>query len=886
MKKMRRWLATLLALMTLGSVATSAVSCEDDEVRESSSSALESSSVESSIDSSESSSTLESSEESSETPAEPTTAVWTATGAEKFLREYNYSQYYGNTTLKISAVRNEKEGGQIVISAEEDGEYAIALNDLTNASGDVLKKESFNVYHGKFITVDTIWDKGAPTGAGDYTDALIPYANALEYGENKVKAGDNQSVWIELIADKTQAAGTYTGSFNVTFASKSYDVPVEIKIYDYTLSDTAYAKSCFEGLYCEIPYAELDGSLEMAQTYYDFFLDHRATINSVPTTQQLLHSYHLGQADDYLDKVVASHNNPRCTLYELPVFATGSSVGTTLNVQEYKQWLMEVAIRSLEVKQNLFEKAYTYMTWCDEYERQENGGAKVYYSYTAANQADEEVGDWILSGETSTLGDVERTFAKPEDMSQEEFQSLQILISDGVRNVRHLLTGTSFKVLDDYCAKNGLTPPAVCFVPTIDKFSNEQATEELIAYAEKNGGEVWCYSTVNPIHPWPTYHIEDAMIGSKLMAWMMYDYDIVGQLYWRFTQYSFAGYADVIRDDEHYQVQEYYGEPLRFPFMNGDGMLCYPGREYGVYGPVASIRLKGICDGNEEYDMLYALKEMYNARGVDDDGFDSFFAYLVENLYYKGKTIINYYNDTVAEFYASRKLLLSALELGESAGVIVESIDKNGHTATVRISAPEGREVNVNGTLLMDGVSKNGAVLYSVKIALSGVSNPLNIATTVDGKAYGLSMDLGEDSKTLTVAELSDKLVAHFKSTTATVTTDTVEGVELIKAEMTDTKGAPSIRFDVKDFELSTNYASVTFKVYNYGEATSVLLRGKGKKANTYIEMSTVELQAGWNEIEIPVYLLNLGENGVLDAIRFDVNGNATLGFGEWTLED
>ena len=82
--------------------------------------------------------------------------------------------------------------------------------------------------------------------------------------------------------------------------------------------EIAYAKTCFYGLYSDIQYGELDGTQEMMQTYYDYFLDHRVTIHSVPTNFKLVHSYDIRQAEDYLDKVEEAHNNPKATLYEIP----------------------------------------------------------------------------------------------------------------------------------------------------------------------------------------------------------------------------------------------------------------------------------------------------------------------------------------------------------------------------------------------------------------------------------------------------------------------------------------------------------------------------------------------------------------------------------------
>ena len=105
-----------------------------------------------------------------ENPNEPSetlaTKVWTASGAEKFLRETDYSARHGEKTLKINAFKNEYESSQIVITSGVDAEYTVQLADLTSSEGNVLKQDAFSLYHCKYIYVDVIKDSGATTSVG------------------------------------------------------------------------------------------------------------------------------------------------------------------------------------------------------------------------------------------------------------------------------------------------------------------------------------------------------------------------------------------------------------------------------------------------------------------------------------------------------------------------------------------------------------------------------------------------------------------------------------------------------------------------------------------------------------------------------------------------
>ena len=821
------------------------------------------------------------------------TVVWTASGAEKFMRDADYSGCWGSQTLKISAFRNERESAQIMIFAGQDGYYTVNLSDLTSENGDVLSKDSFAVYHEKYIQIDTIYDSGVETPAGEYPDALLPYENAVTYQETLVEKGKNQGIWVELKADKQQAAGTYTGNFTVEFAGETYQVPVEVTVYDYTLSDTAQAITCFEGLYSEIPYGELDASMEMMDAYYDFFLDHRVTIRSLPTASALQDGYDISEVDEFLEKVVEADADPRCTLFTIPTTSgdNPADYGITdtpylLGMNSYKEWVMEIALKSLEVGKSLFSKAYTYMTFCDEYDdiqRFPDGAARAYHNYTWINKCGQQVVEWMQSGETSKIYGRSRTFTKPTDMPQAEFDRLLAEIAEGVMGIRHILTGTSMTLLESYCSENGYKVPAVSFVPTIDKFNSGSSRNALQAYAEKAGGEVWTYTCVNPSNPYPTYHLEDALISARLLGWMMYDYDIVGNLYWRTILYSYVGYPS---SSDKFIVEDCYSEPLRYPTMNGDGWLVYPGRQYGVYGPVASMRLKAICDGNEDYDLLYALEEYSRQRGVSEEGFDSVFKYLSGNMYATGDTRVDYAGSPIDGLYQNRDVLAQLLSLASNTGTVIENIRKSGNNVVVTISAPEGTALSANGKALTVKSTSNGISKYEAKMQLSGKKNTFTMTAEKDGKEYGVALALGVEAKTIGAKKLQGLTSAYTNSTTSVESLETQDKVSVLKITTSDTGNKSSVKLDLTSFALTSPYTTMTCKIYNYGESTEMIIRGKSVSGKLYNEVAKVTLKSGWNEVKFSLLGLQLKNGEVLDSLRFDVNGDGVYALGELLLEE
>ena len=106
---------------------------------------------------------------------------------------------------------------------------------------------------------------------------------------------------------------------------------------------------------------------------------------------------------------------------------------------------------------------------------------------------------------------------------------------------------------------------------------------------------------MSPKYPYPTYHIDDHLIGARILPWMQKDHDVEGTLYWSTTIY-------LKYDGQKYITRDPWQDPLAFPGANGDGYLLYPGPD----GPVATIRLEAIRNGMEDYEYLWLLEQRMN----------------------------------------------------------------------------------------------------------------------------------------------------------------------------------------------------------------------------------------------------------------------------------
>ena len=781
------------------------------------------------------------------------TQVWTAYGTEKILADVDYSDRYDGKTLTIKAFRNEYESAQIILTPDADVKsYTLTLSDLTSGAN-VLPKSSFTVYNEKYVFVSEIKDPNVSTGAGYYPDALLPYDVAVAHGENKIEAGNNQGLWITMYADASQAAGVYTGKFTVTADGKEYEVPVSVTIYDYTLSDTVHSKSSFLINAEELAVGELDATNEMIETYHDFLLDFRISPNHLPGNDY----YATLQGDAleaFLQSAVKAAKDPRCSTYNIPYIDSSASVSVnggstsiqTVDFTLFESTLKAMAQRSVQENVNLFAKAQTYIVFLDEYDYN-NRITEANYNFAKMDELCRKVAQ-----------DLEKTL----DCGDAAFK--QQLLAD-LAGIRHKCVGS---LNDDMTAK-------ATMVSKIDKYNTQASRQEYIDWAEEKygeSGELWTYTAMDPYPPYPTYHLEDVLISSRLLGWMMYNYNIVGNLYWNTTLYTYSdGY------NTNGQIQDYYDTALRFYRSNGDGYLMYPGRPYGIYGPVASVRLHSIRDGNEDYDLLYHLEELYKERGVSGDDFDTILKYLTQNLY--TGTQCNTSAAVSENLMAARDMLAQLIVLAEN-GVVIERATIKSITNDAEekydvidfdVSAKEGTVLKLGDTTLTGGTASDGIVTYKASVDMVARANALVLTATVDGKSYSLNLDLGAGGKVKTQTTSFTALDSKISVNAGTKSTSTVDGTNVIKLTSTALTSAQTFRADVDVEELSigNNIKRIVLKIYAQTGGDSVRVSYQGVDGSGYLAvLDGYALQQGWNEIAIDVSLFNCDRDGIVKSLR------------------
>ncbi len=119
----------------------------------------------------------------------------------------------------------------------------------------------------------------------------------------------------------------------------------------------------------------------------------------------------------------------------------------------------------------------------------------------------------------------------------------------------------------------------------------------------KKGDSVWSYNTLVQDAYSPKWEIDFDPVNFRIQpGFINQSLNLTGLLYWRIDRWTSDPWNNV-NNTGAFSSANYPGE----------GMLVYPGQPVGVQGVVASMRLKWLRDGVEDYEYIQILKNLGKA---------------------------------------------------------------------------------------------------------------------------------------------------------------------------------------------------------------------------------------------------------------------------------
>ena len=774
---------------------------------------------------------------------------WGTYSAEKVLQD-NVSIYDAimqTPELDVTAIRGEEEAAQIIMTTSDKPvrEYDVVLSDLSGANGAKFDKENIKVYHERYILVGLGTEYY--TESGYYPDCLVPFENVKAVGETGFDSNSNQGLYVSFAVPEDQPAGVYTGSMNIVIGGESKTIPITLNVSTLVIGEETHVQSAFLNEWYFYR-GELDTTEEIFDAYNKFLFDHRLGCNAV--------TVYVSDLEFYAEKVCEYAAINKCPGYNIPWFLrnyqdSGYRIydhypnpnGITdreldcpysYDVDKMVLYLETIARKGLSLGVDPFRKAFVY-GW-DEPDLSFGETAEIY------------IKEWSYIVKQCKNIVIERLKNDSEARSAEIYPQL----IESLGNLPHLvLSSTYFSYGIDAELEDTVYGPYFSRLGT--KGMRDQYRHNIEGYP------LWWYGCVAPDYPYPTYHIDDNVLSARLESWMKADYDIQGNLYWSTCLYDEPASSNVAVYPEDF----YSGNAARTLATNGEGYLVYPGKKYGIYGPLTSIRMEQIRDGLEEYEVIYATSEVYKRvsdRIGESFSEDEFMRYIYDQVY-SGSQV----GTTPANFERVRKLLLGACELAQcSANVCITKVTVGGGAYGFDVYVNEGYELKQAGKDITVKRAVNGGYIYTVNL-IPGNGDVLDLSVTTEEKDFSFRMSFGSSSQSYDAAYAYENGIVkerYLGVTTELVDAKTVNPNADDEEKYLRIDMSPATQSIYHDFliadknvinKLSAADNRLSITLYNpYDVKISATLAFEyGNGLGRYRTWSAWELQPGLNEISL-----------------------------------
>lgn len=831
--------------------------------------------------------------------------VCTAYGTEKVLQDQAYTN--GGTTLTFRSFQNEYESAQIVMTPDYDvRSYDIAISDLY-CGDEVLEKENFEVFHQKYLEVETDYERFNELSTGWYPEALLPMETAIRYDENKIQKGNNQGIWVCLYTPEDQPAGTYTGNFTVTIDGVKKTIPVEVTVWGYAISTENHTKSSYAVYIDALRYGESNATVDMEKRYVDNLLDFRLSPQSLPNGKGSVLTWTKDEVEKWLDLAVEYALNEKCSYINMPVSVVEKNVdGMTIKTADealYKDTLRMIAERSIQENLNIFKKMDMYLLFVDEAEMY--GGAMVKgmeYSTEMMQVYQQEVAEELKEKISNGTWLPEVDYA--EDFAYEvleEMRTLQQIATGAPDVIEEIEGGLSFDHPTTFCSViDYMTDPVF-----VEYYKDYWAWYK--EYYDAENVEQWLYTAVGPHAPFTNLHMDSYYFDQRALGWLMSEHDVAGHLYW-YTNlyYDMQGW-----NSNSVPLQNCYKEAERFPWVNGDGFLTYPGLPYGIEGPVNSTRIYTVRDSMEDYEVLYLIEQEYKkiakeeGREYDRTQFESLVRALTSDFY--KNSFIKSEPRMVDDFNAMREMLFKVLEMITKTGTYVTEFTAGESVNTLKLSAPKGTTFTQDGSAL-NGVNVGEKVFAEVSVNLEE-KDYTSFTVTKDGVNVALNWGTGTKYQTVTSNALSTKV--RVENGTGALDANGAIG-EMYKVTLpTNTSAGSVVRqidLDLSSYNLDDATKWFKLKIYNYGEKVTLEVKVTNEDTpNVFRNFDQVfssettnykmTLNPGWNTVELNIYGMLFykptsgayeDKHGKITTLRLIAtdDANVSIGFGKWLFEE
>ncbi len=605
----------------------------------------------------------------------PRLAVWTVN---PMVRVGRNAEPGAESIVYLEAARNEWEPFQIVVSAVEGSllNVDVEVSDLTligNPLVSISQRENVFLYMEHYIRVSSP-SPYSPMLPGEVPDLLIPFRNPYT-GEDlqgsvydaspfNLPVGESQPIWVDVYIPPETLPGVYTGSVTVTAEGcQKVSIPVILRVWPFTLPKTPSQRSSF-GVNPYLIAYEYGLSLgqggealyRILRRYYDLLIDHRV-MPDLPEDVVPMVDVERGSAD----YEAASYPGLGSAAENLEYYMGERGVNS-IQLPIWEDWPYPEALTS---QRALAER---YIAECMSF-------------YASKGWADRVYAYIVDEPNSASMYQLVREWGKLFDEVEEKYgYHVDLLVTE-----QPTPDEESWGSLVGYV---DIWVPIAAAVWADEEYHGTHAVSRRV----QAGGEVWCYTAlVQPSKAWlkannwpsrleenypPVWLLDYPPINYRVFSWINQHYGIKGILYWNVAYWREALDVWAEADTVHIGGDTY----------NGEGCLIYPAHRstVGYDGPVASMRLKYVREGFEDYDYIEILKSLNREEA--------------EELLRQMVRGMCSWNITPQHLYTTRRKIALA---------IMNAMENQTHTLQEIQAIIEGRSATVVGSDIRHGPFNN-----------------------------------------------------------------------------------------------------------------------------------------------------------------------------------
>ncbi|WP_427891750.1 glycoside hydrolase domain-containing protein [Kribbella sp. GL6] len=739
----------------------------------------------------------------------------------------------GANRVDLAGARNSAVIGQIMVTSPPDAVTTVTVTAgvLTGPSGatlvapDVLVQLSVNASKPA---------NPAVYPAGRYFDALPPLSAV---GPWTIAAGQVGGIVVKYTIPAAALPGTYSGSVLLSAGGSTVTVPVSVVVWAASLPTTPTIDTAFAVWYSQVGLAHhVDWGTpawdNVAAAYFEFQAASRLTADDAPIEGKPVivstpsgPGVGPGPGPDpdpaaYLARVQQYVDDPRVRAFRIPMYASDNPAGGwTIDTTKLKQ-----VVDGLNTM-GLLGRGYFY--YFDE--------PSTAQQFAYVNQASA-----VVAG-----------------------------VAPGVPNI--------------------VTIPGIPSQSTVNDLKSTCTWQHRIYADQPNvtaslkarGDKVWSYMMVQDNFPWVNSFVDDSLVGTRLLPLAHHLAGSDGILNWTTTCFgNWNGSAYVSDLPAAQAFWDRYGNPYPLTPNAGDGYLLYPGAMYGIAGPVSSLRFESLREGVQDLELvrLHAatVANFRQSWGVTDHiGADP----LALTTRVMIRWLDQYRNDSAVLERLRRDLGAELTALAGGLPVLVDVPEARGYAVKVRIAAPYGASVSVNGSsvaMTPRGSYAIGEAWLALPPTGSGAPGVVTVVasqgtstTTINRQVY---VDLVGQTRNLVVNSFETDADLQIPTVGCTVT----RGVDHATAGLTAAKITYPANSAFASFQLTSTilgatdvsiYRALEMDIYNPQNQILVMAAKFFNTSNQTDDEHPLYLSPGANKVYIPLDKVRVGLN--LNKIEF-----------------